>query len=274
MSVPPSAQSAAIIAPGSGIVGVSTVVYPEGATPAVTVGYWSIRGLAQAIRYVLAYANVPFADTRYQQGGAPDLSRSAWLDVKEKLDLDFPNLPYYIEPATAAAASPAGKDLRLTQSTTILRHLGRKHGLAGQTLEEQARCDLVLDTTYDFKSVLVSTAYSRPASRADAFAEFGCKTVPHYFSQFESLLSRSGTSWFAGSNLTIADFILFEMIDQTRLMLPGVLEGQGQGVAGNGAGYPLLKAFTERFLALPQVIAYRKSTHFMERPLNNMAGFQ
>jgi hypothetical protein len=42
---------------------------------------------------VLAYAGVPFADTRYQQGSAPELSRAAWLDVKEKLQLDFPNLP-------------------------------------------------------------------------------------------------------------------------------------------------------------------------------------
>ena len=41
-----------------------------------TLGYWSIRGLAQAIRYVLAYTGVPFNDVRYQQGGAPDLSRS------------------------------------------------------------------------------------------------------------------------------------------------------------------------------------------------------
>ena len=262
-------------------------------------GYWSIRGLAQAIRYVLAYAGVPFADTRYQQGSAPELSRAAWLDVKEKLQLDFPNLPCQrthtpndkssgsAPKCLCAETSDSSRcacvcvcafpsippdyledELRLTQSTTILRHLGRKHGLSGQSLAEQARCDLVVDTTYDFKSVLVSTAYTRAPARAEALQDFADRTVPHYFAQFEALLSRNqaqGWKWLAGDNLTIADFILFEMVDQTSLMLPGVLE--------NGA-YPLLRAFTQRFVELPPIAQYRKWTHFMARPLNNMAGFQ
>jgi glutathione S-transferase len=261
-----------------------------------TVGYWSIRGLAQAIRYVLAYAGVPFADTRYQQGSAPELSRAAWLDVKEKLQLDFPNLPCqrthtHNDKSSGSARMPVRgnkrlialcvcvcfsllspdyleDELRLTQSTTILRHLGRKHGLSGGSLAEQARCDLVVDTTYDFKSVLVSTAYTRAPARAEALQDFADRTVPHYFAQFEALLARNqaqGWKWLAGDNLTIADFILFEMVDQTSLMLPGVLE--------NGS-YPLLRAFTQRFIELPPIAQYRKWTHFMARPLNNMAGFQ
>jgi glutathione S-transferase len=209
-----------------------------------------MRGLAQAIRYVLAYSGVPFADVRYQQGGAPDYSRQAWLDEKEKLDLDFPNLPYYIE----------GK-LRLTQSTTILRHLGRKHNLAGNSLEEQARCDLVLDTSYDFKSVLVSTAYAR--NRADALADFATKTIPHYFSQFEAFRTRRNTKWFAGDSLTISDFFMFEMLDQSALMVPGCLDA-----------YPKLAEFKEAFVAIPAVAEYRKSAAFIERPCNNMVGFQ
>lgn len=77
-----TSPSGEVIPAGSGQVGTSTVIYPADAKPVATLGYWSIRGLAQAIRYVLAYAGVPFADVRYQQGGAPDFSRQAWLDVK------------------------------------------------------------------------------------------------------------------------------------------------------------------------------------------------
>ena len=33
-----------------------------------------------------------------QCGPAPTFDRSAWMDVKFTLGLDFPNLPYYIEP--------------------------------------------------------------------------------------------------------------------------------------------------------------------------------
>jgi len=194
-----------------------------------TLGYWSIRGLAQAIRYVLAYAGVPFNDVRYQQGGAPDLSRSAWTDKKESLQLDFPNLPYYIE------GDAPGEQLRLTQSTTILRHLGRKHLLSGATLAEQARCDLVLDTVYDFKSILVDTAYSR--QRAEALAHFASHSVPHYCGQFEKYRQNHPTAWSAGDHLTIADFVLSEMLMQADLMVPGMLEQ-----------YPLLKALVDKFI--------------------------
>lgn len=246
--------SADPIVPGSGIVGVSTVVYPEGAqTPQVTLGYWSIRGLAQSIRYVLAYTGVPFADVRFQQGGAPEFSRTAWTDLKDSLGIDFPNLPFYME---------GQGQLQLTQSTTILRHLGRKHLLYGASLVEQARCDLVLDTSYDFKSILVDTAYSR--SRAEALAHFAAKSIPHYFSQFETFRSKhSSLRWFAGENLTIADFFLFEMLAQASLMVPGCLEP-----------YPLLRQFMTDFESLPAIELYRKSAAYIERPCNNMAGFQ
>lgn len=191
---------------------------------------------------------------------APDFSRSAWMDVKSSLDLDFPNLPYYME-----GASGTSQSLQLTQSTTILRHLGRKHLLYGASLVEQARCDLVLDTAYDFKSILVDTAYSR--NRAESLAHFGAKSIPHYFGQFESFRVRHGTQqqqkWWAGDNLTIADFFLYEMLSQSALMVPGCLDP-----------YPRLQAFREQFEALPAIAAYMKSAHFMARPLNNMAGIQ
>lgn len=222
-----------------------------------------MRGLAQAIRYVLAYSGVPFRDVRYQQGGHPDFSRQAWLDVKEKLQLDFPNLPYYIEAEGDAtdATSSSSEEIKLTQSTTILRHLGRKHGLVGRTLKEQAMCDLLFDTAYDYKSILVDTAYSR--QRVEAFQHFAAKTQPHYFAQFERSLERSAGQWCAGSTLTIADFFLAEMLDQSVLMVPGCLDA-----------YPKLKAFLGAFGALAEIQAYRKSDHYIERPLNNMAGFQ
>lgn len=258
---------------------------------AQTLGYWSIRGLGQAIRYVLAFTGTPFADVRYQQGGsandnqaapqqmqssssgpdlrslcsccvclcsAPEFSRSAWMDVKSTLDLEFANLPYYTEGSSASGAQV----LSLTQSTTILRHLARKHLLYGASLADQARCDLVLDTAYDFKSLLVDTAYSR--NRAESLASFAAKSVPHYFAQFEGWRAKySNQRWIAGDNLSIADFFLYEMICQTEIMVPGCMEA-----------YPRLQAFRAQFAALPAIAAYIKSSHYIERPLNNMAGFQ
>jgi len=33
----------------------------------------------------------------YECGNGPDFSRAPWLDVKQNLGLDFPNLPYWMD---------------------------------------------------------------------------------------------------------------------------------------------------------------------------------
>ena len=42
-------------------------------------GYWKIRGLASQIRYELEYLGVEYEEKHYEQGGAPEFDRSAWL---------------------------------------------------------------------------------------------------------------------------------------------------------------------------------------------------
>ena len=59
---------------------------------------------------------------RYNCGDAPGFDLSDWTNVKFKLGLDFPNLPYLID-----------GNIKVTQSNAILRYLGRKFGLDGKT---------------------------------------------------------------------------------------------------------------------------------------------
>ncbi|XP_071624578.1 uncharacterized protein [Heliangelus exortis] len=84
----------------------------------VTLGYWDIRGLAHAVRLLLEYTETPCQERRYRPGAAPDFDHSDWTNEKEKLGLDFPNLPYLIDGPT-----------KLTQSNAILRYIARKHGM-------------------------------------------------------------------------------------------------------------------------------------------------
>ncbi|XP_039565431.1 glutathione S-transferase Mu 1-like [Passer montanus] len=81
-------------------------------------GYWDIHGLAHAIRLLLEYTETPYEDKLYSCGEAPDYDKSQWINEKEKLGLDFPNLPYFIDGTT-----------KLTQSNAILRYIARKHSL-------------------------------------------------------------------------------------------------------------------------------------------------
>ena len=65
----------------------------------------------------------------YEQGDAPDFNREPWLLVADKLGLDFPNLPYYID-----------GDFKLTESAAIIKYIAAKYDdkLLGRTSEEMA----------------------------------------------------------------------------------------------------------------------------------------
>ena len=77
----------------------------------------------------MVYLSVDFEDVFYEQGDAPDFSRESWFSVKEKLGLDFPNLPYYID-----------GDFKLTESAAIIKYIAAKYDakLLGRTTEEIA----------------------------------------------------------------------------------------------------------------------------------------
>ena len=111
------------------------------------------------------------------------------MDVKFTLGLDFPNLPYYIEPnvryldqislkfciaidgmswnlvyyekfsnkflAFAHPISPYCKLLvlkvKLTGTNAILRHIARKHNMCGRTEEEMVRVDMAAEQVMDMR---------------------------------------------------------------------------------------------------------------------------
>lgn len=115
----------------------------------MVLGYWDIRGLAHAIRMLLEFTDTSYEEKQYTCGEAPDYDRSQWLDVKFKLDLDFPNLPYLMD----------GKN-KITQSNAILRYIARKHNMCGDTEEEKIRVDIMENQIMDFRMQLVRLCYN------------------------------------------------------------------------------------------------------------------
>ena len=97
-------------------------------------GYWKIRGLAQPARYLLAYAGVEYENVMYELGDGPHYRKDSWLEAKQTLSLNFPNLPYMID----------GK-VRITESSAIYRYIVNKHcpDLAGKTIEDKAYVDML-----------------------------------------------------------------------------------------------------------------------------------
>ncbi|XP_072336123.1 glutathione S-transferase Mu 5-like [Scyliorhinus torazame] len=116
---------------------------------AMKLGYWDIRGLAQPIRLLLEYCGTEYEEQFYSCGEAPNYDKSCWFDVKPKLGLDFPNLPYLFD-----------GDVKITQSNAIMRYIARKHKLVGETEDEKVRVDMLENQAMDFRMGIVRLAYN------------------------------------------------------------------------------------------------------------------
>jgi glutathione S-transferase len=64
--------------------------------------------------------------------------------------------------------------------------------------------------------------------------------------------------WFAGNEITCADFVFYELLDQHKLFNPSLLDGLDN-----------IKGFLSRFEELPAIKAYMNSPEFLRFPVNN-----
>ena len=124
----------------------------------ITLGYWGIRGLAQPIRFLLTYAQVPFSELRLgvlQNGTVMNKEEEEkdWEKARSTLNMPFPNLPYLIDNSKSTP-------IELTQSNTILRYLARRFDLYGDSELERSEIDLLQDEAYDFRNEIIKTAYT------------------------------------------------------------------------------------------------------------------
>eukprot|EP00474_Spongospora_subterranea_P008490 CRZ08948.1 hypothetical protein [Spongospora subterranea] len=209
----------------------------------ITLGYWNIRGLAEPIRTILHYTKTPFHDRRYEcRGDGPEFDYSDWTDEKQKLGLDFPNLPYLID-----------DDVKITQSMAIMKYIAEKHDLCGRTPEERAVIDMVAFEIADCRSKYTGLCYN---PRFDDFREaFVKETAPKVLKQFSTYIKKD---FVAGEQISYADFLLYEMIQQYCTFGRHLVEP-----------YENLVQFCKRFEAVPTIAAYMKSPDYQCGPFNN-----
>jgi len=103
-------------------------------------GYWKIQGLASAARMMLNYADVPYKNKMYTIPDSPDADGnwdySNWTDVKFKLDLDFPNLPYIMDKKTG---------FKISQAKSIYRYIASEFKIGVQTYPNLGVADMMLE---------------------------------------------------------------------------------------------------------------------------------
>ncbi|GFR10614.1 glutathione S-transferase Mu 1 [Trichonephila clavata] len=199
-----------------------------------TFAYWNIRGLAEPIRFLLHFKKVDFEEKTYVLG------TEEWSNEKFNLELDFPNLPYYME-----------GDIKITQSTTILRYLARKHGLDGKDDKQKLRVSLAEQQIVDLRMALINLSYSDNFESAKG--DF-MKKIPDQMKQWEKFLG--DRKYMAGDDVTYVDFIAYETFDLYRLFHKDALEG-----------CPKLQAYQDRIRNLPELKGYLNSTKYRKWPV-------
>lgn len=218
----------------------------------MVLGYWAIRGLAQPIRLLLEYTGEKYKDERYECGDAPSFDRSCWMDKKYSFGLDFPNLPYLLD-----------GEVKLTQSNAIMRYIARKHNMTGDGVLE-AVADMFADQLMDLRNVFVSVAYTSADRYESAHRVAETERLPGMLQPLATFMGKYEGPWVLGDKLSYCDFLLYELLDQLRLMFPTLFESH----------VDVFSKFLADVEALPAIAAYMKREDFIVRPINNkMASF-
>eukprot|EP01083_Nonionella_stella_P253732 872827_1 len=165
----------------------------------ITLGYWKICGLAGTARMLLVYADVKFENVMYEQKGADQgYSRAEWYDVKFKLGLDFPNLPYLID-------SKYG--VQFTESKAIYRYIARQFNIGVQNDPQLAIADSLCDIIAGSMGSFTKLCYGNYPQGKDEYVN---KTLPSKFEPLEDFMKDK--KYLTGEQISYSDFSLYYMI--------------------------------------------------------------
>ena len=199
-------------------------------------GYWNIRGLAEPARLMMDYCGMNYEDKRYDDS-------NDWLSEKFNLGLDFPNLPYFID-----------GDLKLTESTAILKHIARMHStLLPITEEEKDKCDMLEGVVTGVRNEYAKMCYMPDfvVNKNNFFDAY----LPAKLDLIDDYLDKN--KWLGGDRLTYVDFMCTELLDAIELMEPRAFDK-----------FENILVYLHSFFQIEKISAYRQSSLFRKYPVN------
>lgn|ERR1719419_1186412 len=114
----------------------------------------------------------------------------------------FANLPYIVD-----------GDVVICQSNACLKYLGRKFNLMGKNRSEEIKVDQCLCQIMDLRNDMVKLFYGS----ADDYKKTSDMSATKHLVKMENWLNHNKTDYCAGDSPTVADFHLWELIDQLEL---------------------------------------------------------
>ncbi len=157
-------------------------------------------------------------------------------------------------------------DIDLVQSGAILRYLGRKYNLYGSSVKEKAYIDIVLDSVYALSTKYLPPIYfseseeAKAASTEEYWQKHGDPAGANadwisgaHLAFINNMLKKFGGDgpYLLGSTLSIADMVIFAMVDSHVVCL-----GLGERLS---LAYPALMEHHAAVGALPAVAKFIES---------------
>lgn len=193
--------------------------------PAYRLSYFDLRGRAEIARLIFACAKKEYEDNR--------VSREDWPEFKTKT-------PFGQMPVLEVDGEMIG------QTVAIVNYLAREFGLYGKTNMESCQVDQVVCNIQDFIVAAVKAMYEKDeAKKAELMKTHKEETVPKFLGLFEKQLEKNGNGYFVGSDVTLADLYVYDLVWGLVKNAPNVLDS-----------FPLLKANFEKIASIPQIKSY------------------
>jgi len=163
---------------------------------AVKLHFFDVYGRAELIRLILAYNKVPFEDIRYNIADWPELKKSG--------NFLFGQLP---------VLEWEGK--KMAQSMSIARFLCKTFGQYPHDVEDIYQAEAIADYYVDI--LMKFTPYfgmKDDESKKEYHEKFLKETLPGLIAPLNRMLkeNKSGSGYFVGRHLTLADFAVFELV--------------------------------------------------------------
>lgn len=170
--------------------------------------YFNARGAAETIRILLALADQPYEDTRYDiTPGTMDAPEFTAAKEAGELKMNLNRAPVLVTP----------EGLSIGQSKAIERHLARKFGLMGKDDTEEAFIDCVAEHCRDVKDAMFRKGFSVFArdkteeEKAALRKEWFDKDLPTMLEKVEDAvkITSKAKGCAVGNKLSYADVVIF-----------------------------------------------------------------
>ena len=196
--------------------------------------YFNIRGRAEFLRYMMAYARQPYDDVRVEQADWPKLKPSTPFGQLPLLDIRQGNTVNTI-----------------AQSSAIGKYLANKFKIDGWSDIDRAYADMYTSQLLDLFDQIGRYQFETNATvREQLFTETWSANMPI----FENRLAKTNTGYLVGSSLTWAD-----------LYLSSILDNLGERYNQVLANFSRIRALDQKVKSMPQIADWLK-----RRPITPM----